>query len=40
MDKNYPGVNVEASNGGPSNAADYITYPMARTYSLRLKLNF
>jgi hypothetical protein len=42
MDKNYPGVNLEAATAwtGPSNGADYITYPMARTYSLRLKLNF
>jgi len=42
MDENYPGVNLEAATAwtGPSNGADYITYPLARMYSLRIKLNF
>ena len=39
MDKNYPGVNLEAGLGN-NGAIDYITYPLARTYSFGFSVNF
>lgn len=38
LDKNFPGVNLEAALG--NGAVDYITYPLARTYSLGINVNF
>jgi hypothetical protein len=38
LDENFPGVNLESGLG--NDAVDYITYPLARTYSLGLSVNF
>jgi len=38
LDENFPGVNLESGLG--NSAVDYITYPLARTYSLGFNVNF